>query len=82
VTYDPKPVEGHRLALTRRVVHLIRLFEAGDTLSQSELARAFEVSPKTVNRYLKVLQEFYPINRIKRGREVFFRLERPRKRRK
>ena len=40
--------------------------------SRQELAREFEVDPKTVKRDLDALARYFPIAETKRGREVFY----------
>jgi predicted DNA-binding transcriptional regulator YafY len=68
--------EGNfRLALTRRIVHTIYLLQSGEPIFKAELMRAFDVDPKTIQRLMNVLAEFYPIRKERVGREVCFTLE-------
>lgn len=66
---------GSRLSVTRRVVHLIQLFEGGEKIYKQELMRAFGVDAKTIQRDICALIEFYPIRKEREGNFVFYQLK-------
>ncbi len=68
--YDNDP---HRLSMVRRLIEL-PLVIRGQKRSQSYLAELFEVDGVTVRRDIIVLSEYWPIERIKSGREVEYYL--------
>jgi predicted DNA-binding transcriptional regulator YafY len=70
---------NYRLSLTRRIIRLIQLFEAGEKLYLSELAIAFEIDIKTARRDVDALREFYPIKKGRAGRFVYYVLDKEEK---
>lgn len=65
----------HRLALTRRIAHTLKLLQSGETIYKSELMNAFEVNAKTIQRDMQALMEFFPIRKEQDGRQVRYVLD-------
>jgi hypothetical protein len=75
--YQPKlkKQDGHRLALVRRIAELPILLQER-AWSQQALASLYDVHGVTIKRDIKVLSEYWPVERIKRGRFIEYRIER------
>jgi DeoR/GlpR family transcriptional regulator of sugar metabolism len=65
----------HRLALTRRIAHTLKLLQAGKAVYKSELMRVFGVDAKTIQRDMQALMEFFPIRKEQGGRQVRYVLD-------
>jgi predicted DNA-binding transcriptional regulator YafY len=71
----PQAISSRRLWAIRRLIELPLLLKQR-TWSQAALANLFEVDGVTIRRDVQALSSYWPIETIRKGRYVFYRLAR------